>query len=223
MTKNIIYQALVKFICGVVIIGLLVFLPAGSIHYWQGWVLMCTMFVPIAISGMIMLWRSPELLIKRLRSKEKEKEQKFVLWLSGIMFVCMFILAGLNHRFALLPIPDSIVWGAVGVYLLGYALYAEVLRENIYLSRIIEVTEGQQLISTGLYSVVRHPMYSSTLLMFLSMPLILGSPLSFLVMLAYLPIIHLRIKNEEKILEKGLAGYVEYKRVVKYKIVPYLW
>lgn len=223
MKRTLLGEALIKLIAGVLLIGLLVFLPAGSFAYWQGWLLMCILFVPMFIAGIFMLVKSPELLRKRLNAKEKEGEQKAVVALSGLLFIISFISAGLNWRFGLWILPEWTVWAASALFILSYTLYAEVLRENEYLSRIIEVQEGQKVIDTGLYGIVRHPMYMATVLMFLSMPLVLGSPISFIIMLGYIPVIVKRIRNEEEVLTNGLIGYKEYKTRVKYKLIPLIW
>lgn len=217
------FQALTKFLLGILILGLLIFLPAGSFHYWQGWLMMGVLFVPMLIAGMVIMAKNPELLRKRLNAKEEEKEQKSVVALSGVMFVAAFVVAGLNWRFQWLVLPNWLVWTAATLFLLGYLLYAEVMRENTYLSRTVEVQEHQKVIDTGLYGIVRHPMYSATLVLFLSMPLILASPVSFLIMLLYFPLIAKRIRNEECVLEQGLEGYREYKQRVKYKVLPFVW
>ena len=216
-------QAMVKFACGLLIVGALLFLPAGTWDFWQAWLLLGILFVPMFIAGLVMMKKSPDLLRKRLNAREEQAEQKTVLLLSALMFTAAFILAGLNRRFGWIVLPDWVPWAAAAVFLMGYALYAEVLRENAYLSRTIEVQENQQVIDTGLYGVVRHPMYMTTLLLFLAMPLVLGSVISFVIMLAYIPIIAKRIRNEEAVLEDGLAGYREYKRKVKYKVIPFVW
>jgi protein-S-isoprenylcysteine O-methyltransferase Ste14 len=223
MDKGLFTQSLVKFFLGVVIVGLLLFLPAGSFKYWQGWLLMGILFVPMFIAGLVMMARNPELLRKRLNAKEEEKEQKTVVKLSGLLFIATFVVAGLNWRFGWCVLPAWAVWAAAGLFLICYLLYAEVLRENIYLSRTIEVQENQKVIDTGLYGVVRHPMYLATTVLFLAMPLVLASPISFLIMLLYIPLIARRIKNEEKVLEEGLEGYKEYKQKVKYKVIPFVW
>ena len=215
-------SASIKFLMGLVLVGLLLFLPAGTIHYPCGWLLVAVLFVPMFIAGVVMLFRSPELLQKRLDGKEKEVEQKSVVALSGVMFIAAFVVAGLNFRYSWTVMPSWAVWGAVAVFLLSYIMYAEVLRENAYLSRTIEVQENQKVIDTGLYGIVRHPMYSATVLMFLSMPLVLGSLPSFVIMLAYIPIIVKRIKNEEVVLLKGLDGYADYCRKVRYRIIPFV-
>ena len=216
-------QALTKFLLGAVIFGLLIFLPAGSLHYWQGWLLMGILFVPMFVAGLILMVKNPELLRKRLNAKEEDKEQKSVVALSGVMFVAAFVVAGLNWRFQWLVLPSWVVWLGTALFLFGYILYAEVLRENTYLSRTIEVQEDQKVVDTGLYGIVRHPMYTSTIILFLSMPLVLASPISFLIMLLYIPLIAKRIHNEEAVLEEGLKGYREYKQRVKYKVLPYIW
>ena len=214
---------MIKLITGVLLIGLLVFLPAGSFAYWQGWLLMCILFVPMFIAGIFMFVKSPELLRKRLNTKEKEGEQKAVVVMSGLLFIISFISAGLNWRFGWWLLPEWTVWTASALFIMSYILYAEVLRENEYLSRIIEVQEGQKVIDTGLYGIIRHPMYMATVLMFLSMPLVLGSPISFIIMLGYIPVIVKRIRNEEEVLTNGLIGYKEYKTRVKYKLIPLIW
>lgn len=216
-------QALWKFFLGVILVGVLLFLPAGSFSYWQGWLLMGILFVPMFIAGLLLLWKNPELLRKRLNAKEKEAEQKTVVALSGLLFLAAFIVAGLNWRFSLWILPDETVWAAAGLFLVSYLLYAEVLRENAYLSRTIEVQEHQKVIDVGLYRIVRHPMYMATTVLFLSMPLVLASPISFLLMLGYLPVIAKRIRNEEAVLEKGLEGYADYKKRVKYRMIPPIW
>lgn len=221
--KRLFLQALGKFLLGVVVIGLLLFLPAGSLQYWQGWLLMGILFVPMFCAGLVMMAKNPELLRKRLNAKEGEKEQRTVVKLSGILFVAAFVMAGLNWRFDWCVLPDWAVWVSAGLFLICYLLYAEVLRENTYLSRTIEVQENQKVIDTGLYGVVRHPMYMATTVLFLAMPLVLASPLSFLIMLLYIPLIAKRIKNEEMVLEDGLEGYKEYKKKVRYKVIPYVW
>ena len=224
MDKNKLFlQALGKFLIGVVVIGLLLFLPAGSLQYWQGWLLMGILFVPMFCAGLVMMAKNPELLRKRLNAKEGEKEQRTVVKLSGLLFVAAFVVAGLNWRFDWCVLPGWAVWVSAGLFLVCYLLYAEVLRENTYLSRTIEVQENQKVIDTGLYGVVRHPMYMATTVLFLAMPLVLASPLSFLIMSLYIPLIAKRIKNEEMVLEEGLKGYKEYKRKVRYKVIPYVW
>ena len=220
---NLLLQSIAKFLLGVIILGLLIFLPAGSLHYWQGWLLMGILFVPMFIAGLVMMAKNPELLRKRLNAKEQEKEQKTVVALSGLLFVTAFVVAGLNWRFQWFVLSNWVVWVAGVVFLVCYALYAEVLRENTYLSRTIEVQEHQKVVDTGLYGIVRHPMYMATTLFFLMMPLVLASPISFAIMLLYIPLIAKRIRNEEAVLEQGLEGYKEYKQRVKYKVLPFIW
>ncbi len=223
MTGKLFAQAMVKVISGFLIVALLLFFPAWTLRYPQAWLLLAILFIPMFLAGIVMMVKSPELLKKRLNAKEEQDEQKTVIALSAVMFLAAFILAGLSFRFGWLMLPKWISWAAAVVFLAGYALYAEVLRENEYLSRTIEVQEGQKVVDTGLYGVVRHPMYMSTLLLFLAMPLVLGSLISFVIMLSYIPIIARRIINEEEVLENGLDGYAEYKKRVRYKIIPRIW
>lgn len=223
MTKKLFCQAITKFIMGGLLVGVLLFLPAGTFDYWQAWLLMAILFIPMFFAGIVMMLKNPELLQKRLNSNEQEPEQRQVVALSGIMFLAAFTVAGLSIRFGWLMLPTWISYAAAVLFLFGYILYAEVLRENIYLSRTVEVQENQKVIDTGLYGIVRHPMYMATLVLFLSMPLVLGSVFSFLILLLYIPIIRKRILNEEKVLEQGLKGYVEYEKKVKYRIIPYIW
>ena len=223
MDKSLLRQAMIKFFSGVLLVGLLLFLPAGTLHFRRGWLLMGILFIPMFLAGLVMLFKSPDLLRRRLKAREAEGEQRTVIALSGLMFLLCFILAGLNFRSDWMMLPRWVSLAAAGVFLLGYGLFAEVLRENAYLARTIEVEEGQKLIDTGLYGIVRHPMYSATVLLFLAMPLVLGSPLSFGVMLLYLPIIAKRIRNEEKVLSKGLDGYRDYCQRVKYRLFPGIW
>ena len=223
MENNLLTQALAKFFLGVIILGILIFLPAWSLHYWQGWLLMGILFVPMFVAGLVMLAKNPDLLRKRLNAKEQEAEQKTVVKLSGLLFITAFVVAGLNWRFGWWVLPDWAVWVAAGLFLASYLLYAEALRENTFLSRTIEVQENQKVIDTGLYGIVRHPMYMATTILFLAMPLVLASPFSFFIMLGYIPVIAKRIKNEEKVLEEGLVGYAEYKKKVKYRILPFIW
>lgn len=222
MEKNLLGQALVKFFGGLLLVGALLFAPAGTFDYWQAWLLLGVLFVPMFGAGLVMLAKSPELLRKRLNAKEEQSEQKTVIALSGLMFLAAFIAAGLSRRFGLL-LPGAVSWIFAAVFLLGYALFAEVLRENAYLSRTIEVQEGQKVVDTGLYGVVRHPMYMATLLMFLSMPLVLGSLIAFVITLAYIPIIAARIRNEEQVLEQGLEGYTDYKKRIRWRLIPGIW
>ena len=223
MTAKLFIQALAKFSLGVVLIGLLIFVPAGTVFYFYGWLFMGILFVPMFLAGVVMMLKNPALLEKRLDAKEKQKDQSLVVKLSGLMFLCGFIVAGLGVRFEWYMLPQEAVMVFSVLFLLAYVLYAEVLRENTYLSRTIEVQENQKVIDTGLYGIVRHPMYSATLLLFLSMPLVLGSVYSFVIFLAYPFIIAKRIKGEEEFLEKELPGYREYKQKVKYRLIPFIW
>ena len=223
MDAKLFLQAIVKVSLGFLLVAALLFIPAWSLSYWQAWLLLGVLFVPMFCAGIVMMFKSPELLRKRLNAKEEQAEQKTVILLSGLMFLAAFILAGLNFRFGWFVLPAWVSIAAAVVFLLAYALYAEVLRENVYLSRTIEVQENQKVVDTGLYGVVRHPMYMTTLLLFLSIPLVLGSAISFVILLLYIPIIAKRIRNEEQVLEKGLEGYAEYKQRVKYKVIPFVW
>lgn len=223
MTLKLFFSAIFKFILGVVLVGLLIFLPAGSFSYYNGWLLMIVLFVPMFFAGIIMMIKNPDLLKSRLNAKEKQKDQNLVVKLSGLMFIIGFIIAGLGYRFNWYTLPKTVVIIATVVFLLAYVLYAVVLKQNTYLSRTIEVSQNQKVVDTGLYSVVRHPMYSATLLLFLSMPLILGSVYSFIIFLVYPFIIIKRLNGEEKFLEKELEGYTEYKQKTKYKLIPFIW
>ena len=223
MTLKLFISAITKFILGVALVGLLIFLPAGSLSFFNGWWLLGILFIPMFFAGIVMMFKNPDLLKSRLNAKEKRQEQSLVVKLSGLMFVAGFVVAGLGFRFGWYTLPKGVSHGAAVVFLVAYILYAEVLRENTYLSRTIEVQENQKVIDTGLYGIVRHPMYSVTLLLFLSMPLVLGSIYSFLIFLAYPFIIAKRIKDEEKFLEKELDGYREYKQKVKYRLIPFIW
>lgn len=223
MTKKLFIQAVLKFLLGVVIIGLLIFIPAGTIKYINGWIFMGILFIPMLIAGIIMMIKNPKLLKSRLDAKEKQKEQNIVIKLSGLMFIVGFIIAGLDFRYSWLKLPSFISYIAIALFLLSYIMWAEVLRENTFLSRTITVTENQKVIDTGLYGIVRHPMYSATLILFLSMPLVLGSLISFFVFLLYPILIIVRIINEEKFLEKELNGYIDYKKKVKYRLIPFIW
>ncbi len=223
MTVKLLFSAIIKFLCGVLLVGLLIFLPAGTIHFLNGWILMGVLFIPMFIAGIVMMFKNPALLAKRLDAKEKRGEQTLVVKLSGVMLLFGFIVAGLDFRFNWFPLPLGVVITAAVVFLLTYLLYAEVMRENTYLSRKIEVQENQKVIDTGLYGIVRHPMYSVTILLFLAMPLVLGSLFSFAVFLFYPFIIAKRIKDEEILLEQELSGYKEYKQKVKYRLIPFIW
>ncbi len=223
MSVKLFVQAIVKFLLGVVLVGLLLFLPAGTLRFFNGWLLMGILFVPMFLAGIVMLFKNPALLQKRLDAKESQKEQNLVVRLSGGMFLAGFIVAGLGVRFGWYTLPKGVVVAAAVIFLVAYLLYAEVLRENTYLSRTVKVEQDQKVIDTGLYAIVRHPMYSVTLLLFLSMPLVLGSPYAFVIFLAYPFIIAMRIKNEEALLEKELKGYSAYKQKVKYRLIPFIW
>ena len=223
MDKKLFIQAITKFVFGFTIIALLLFIPAGTLNYWNAWLFIGILFVPMFIVGFILMIKNPDLLRKRLNAKEKESEQKAVLLLGGITFICGFVVSGLNYRFQWIILPKGLVVVATIIFLLAYVLYAEVLRENMYLSRTVEIQEDQKVIDTGLYGIVRHPMYSSTILLFLSMPLVLGSIFAFLIFLIYPFIMAKRIRNEEQVLEERLAGYSEYKNKVKYKVIPFIW
>ncbi len=223
MNKKLFVNGIVKFLSGLILVGLPLFLSAGSFAYWNAWLFMGILFIPMFIAGLILTKKNPYLLEKRLNAKEEQSEQKTVIALSGIMFLVGFVVAGLDYRFQWIKLPEWLVIVGAVVFVIAYGLYAEVLRENTYLSRTIEVQENQKVIDTGLYGIVRHPMYAVTLILFLSMPIVLGSVISFMVFLAYPFIIAGRIKNEEKVLEEGLAGYKEYKQKVKYRLVPFIW
>ena len=223
MNIKLFLQAIIKFLLGVLIIGILLFIPAGTIEYRNAWLFMGLLFIPMFIVGIIMMIKNPDLLRKRINAKENEKTQKIVIAISGIMFILGFVCAGLNFRYSWITLPNIVIIISSIVFVIAYILYGEVLRENAYLSRTIEVQENQKVIDTGLYRIVRHPMYAVTLLLFLSIPLILGSIISFFIFLIDPIIIAKRIKNEEEVLEKNLKGYKEYKNKVKYKMIPFIW
>ena len=223
MTVKLLIQAIFKFVLGVVLVGVLIFLPAGSLKFFQGWLLMGILFIPMLAAGIVMMFKNPELLKKRLNAKEKLNDQSIVVKLSGLVFLTGFVVAGLGYRFSWFVLPKGISIAFSVIFLLSYVMYAEVLRENTYLSRTIEVQTNQKVIDTGLYGIVRHPMYSATVVMFLAMPLVLGSLYSFVVFLAYPFIIAKRIKGEEEFLEKELKGYSDYKQKVKYRLIPFIW
>ena len=223
MNRKLFFQAITKFLLGFIAVFLLIFIPAGNLNFWNGWLFLGILFIPMFLAGIVLMFKNPELLKKRLDAKEKETEQKHVILLSGIMFLTGFIIAGLNYRFNWIKIPSVIVIISSVLFMIAYILYAEVLRENTYLSRTIEVQENQKVIDKGLYGIVRHPMYAVTVLLFLAIPLVLGSVISFIIFLMYPFIIAKRIKNEEKVLEKDLKGYTEYKKKVKYKLIPFIW
>ena len=223
MTVRLFSEAIVKFLLGVVRVGVLIFLPAGSLAYFNGWLLMGVLFVPTFFAGIVMMVKNPELLKSRLDAKEKKKDQDLVVKLSGLMFIGGFAVAGLGYRFGWYMLPVGVSIGAAVVFLIAYVLYAEVLRENTYLSRTIKVAEGQTVVYTGLYGIVRHPMYSVTLRLFLAMPILLGSVYELAIFLAYPFIIAKRIKGEERLLEAELDGYVDYKKKVKYRLILFIW
>lgn len=216
-------KGLVKYLLGAVIVGLLVFLPAGTLHYFCGWLFMGVLFIPMLVMGVFLLIKDPALLEKRLNAKEKQSEQQLVVKLSALMFLAGFILCGLDFRFQWLTLPRWMPLAAAAAFLFGYGMYAEVLRENTYLSRTIEVQKEQKVIDTGLYGLIRHPMYTATILMFVTLPLVLGSAAALPVFLLYPAIIVKRIGNEEKVLTAELKGYAEYREKVKYRLFPYLW
>ncbi len=223
MTQKLFIQAILKFFLGVILVGILIFLPAGTFHFPSGWLFMGILFIPMFIAGVVMMFKNPALLKSRLDARETEAEQNLVVKLSGLMFLAGFIIAGLGFRFGWYTLPRWAVIAASAVFLIAYGLYAEVLRENTYLSRNVKVQENQKVIDTGLYGIVRHPMYAVTLVLFLSMPLVLGSVYSFVIFLTYPLIIAKRIKNEEALLEKELDGYREYKEKVRYRLIPFVW
>ena len=223
MNKKLFFQAIIKFLMGLLVVCALLFIPAGTINYWNAWLFIGILFIPMFIAGIVMMIKNPELLKQRLDAKEKESEQKLVILGSGIMFLAGFIVAGLNYKYQWFVMPNVVVIIASIIFIISYILYAEVLRENTYLSRTIKVQENQKVVDSGLYGIVRHPMYAITILLFLSMPLILGSIYSFIIFLIYPILIALRIKNEEEVLEKELNGYTDYKNKVKYRMIPFVW
>ena len=223
MNIKLFFQAIIKFLLGFLIVSLLIFIPAGTINYFNGWLFIGVLFIPMFIAGLIMFFKNPELLRSRLDAKEREREQKEVLVYSAIMFILGFILAGFNYRYSWSILPRWIVIIATCIFLISYLLYAEVLRENSYLLRTIGVKEGQKVVDTGLYGIIRHPMYLATIVLFLMMPLILGSLISFVIFLIYPFVIVKRIKNEEEVLKRDLVGYKEYMKKVKYRLIPYIW
>ena len=220
---KLLIEALTKFACGLVLVGLLIFLPAGTLSYTYGWLLIGLLFVPMLIAGFVMLSKSPDFLKKRLDAKEKQGTQKGVVALSGLMFIAGFVVAGLDYRFGWSDMPTWVILTASVLFLAAYALYAEVMRENAYLSRTIKVEEGQKVVDTGLYSVVRHPMYMATILLFLMMPIVLGSWYALIAFAFYPAVIVVRLKDEEELLTKELPGYAAYKLKVKYRIIPFIW
>ena len=223
MKKSLLTEAIIKYVFGVLLIGVLLFLPAGDLNWFNGRLFMVLLFVPMLLAGLVMYFKAPDLLRSRLNAKEKQSTQKDVINYSGLMFLAAFIVAGLNYRFKWVFFPASFVTAGSVIFLISYLLFGEVLRENAYLSRTIEVQENQTVVDTGLYGIVRHPMYFATVFLFLSMALILNSPISFIIMLAYIPIIIKRIQNEEEVLEKELKGYREYKQKVRYRLIPFIY
>ena len=223
MNKKLFFQAIIKFLLGVVLVGLLIFLPSGTINFINGWIFMGILFIPMLIAGIIMMIKNPMLLKSRLDAKEKQKEQGLLIKLSGLMFIIGFVVAGLNYRFNWFLLPNIISIVASIIFIIFYILYAEVLKENAYLSRTVEVVDNQKVIDTGLYGIVRHPMYIVTIMMFLMIPLILGDIFSLFIFLIYPILIIVRINNEEKVLEKELKGYTEYKKKVKYRLIPFIY
>jgi protein-S-isoprenylcysteine O-methyltransferase Ste14 len=223
MNVKLFFSAIIKFLFGVLLVALLVFLPAGTLNFLNGWIFMSVLFIPMLIAGVVMMIKNPGLLEKRLNAKEKRGEQSIVVKLSGLMFIVGFVIAGLDFRFKWFQMPKTVVIASVVIFLVGYLIYAVVLYENTYLSRTIEVQKNQKVIDTGLYGIIRHPMYSATILLFLAMPLVLGSLIAFAVFLVYPVLIILRINDEEKMLEKELKGYIEYKKKVKYRLIPFVW
>ena len=216
-------QAIIKYIAGIILVGLLVFVPAGSLRYFEGWLFMGLLFIPMFFLGIIIYIKAPELLAKRLNDKEEEEDQKKVVGLSAVMFLAGFVLCGLDFRFSWSSVPFAVVIIASLVLLAGYGMYMEVMRENAYLSRTVEVQENQKVVDTGLYGIVRHPMYFATILMFISIPLVLGSWIGFIIFLVYPFLMIKRIKNEEEVLKVGLDGYSEYMQKVRYRMIPFIW
>ena len=222
-TSRLLAQGLLKMLSGMLIVGLVLFLPAGSWNYFNGWLFCGLLFLPMLVLGALLLWKAPALLEKRLNTKEQEKTQMAVVAVSSLLFLAAFVAAGLDFRFGWTHVPIWLVCLAAVLQLAAYGLYAEVMRENAWLSRTVEVQENQKVIDTGLYGIIRHPMYTATILLFLAMPLVLGSWVSFAIMLLYPVVIVFRIRNEEQVLEAGLAGYREYKKRVRYRLLPFIW
>lgn len=220
---RLLVNALAKYIFGLLLVGLLLFLPAGTLNYRGGWLFIGLLFIPMLVMGAVLLVKTPDLLAKRLRVREKETAQKGVVAAAALIFIGAFVLAGLDYRYGWTDVPPWLTWAAAVIMLLAYGMYAEVMRENAYLFRTVEVQEGQRVIDTGLYGIVRHPMYTSTVLLYLAIPLVLGSWASFCVMLLYPATIVFRIRNEEAVLTEGLPGYEEYKKRVKYRLIPMIW
>ena len=223
MTLKLFIQALAKYVVGLAIVMALLFIPAGTLSYWQAWLFIGILFIPMLIVGIVLISHNPELLRKRLDAKEKEGEQKSVVAMSSLLFLAMFVIAGLNYRLGWWILPEWLVITGAILFLLGYAMYAEVMRENVWLSRTVEVQDNQKVVDTGLYGIVRHPMYSATLILFLTMPLVLASPWSFVIMLLYVPVVVKRIHNEEMVLKQELGGYKEYIQRIRYRLIPFIW
>jgi protein-S-isoprenylcysteine O-methyltransferase Ste14 len=223
MRTGLAIRALTKYLAGLVLVALLLFVPAGSLAYPNGWLFISLLFIPMLVLGLVLLFKAPELLEKRLNAKEEQGEQRKVVGLSALLFLAGFVTAALDFRFGWSQLPGWLVLAASAVLLLSYGMYAEVMRENAYLSRTVEIQENQKVIDTGLYGIIRHPMYTSTILLFLSIPLVRCSGIAFLLFLAYPILIAKRIRNEEQVLEEGLAGYREYKQKVKYRLIPFIW
>ena len=223
MDKKLFIQAIVKYLLGIILFSVFLFVPAGTVYYWNAWLLIGSLFIPMFIVGIVLAIKNPELLRKRLNAKEKEAKQKSVILFGALMFVSGLLVAGLDYRYQCLVLPRWLVLTSTALFLFAYLLYTEVLRENTYLSRTIEVQENHKVVDTGLYGIVRHPMYTSTILLFLSMPLMLGSFFSFVIFMIYPVVIVKRIRNEEEVLEKSLEGYSEYKRRIKYRLIPFIW
>ena len=220
---KLLFSALIKVTLGILLVGALIFLPAGTLAFAKGWLLMGLLFIPMLIAGFVMLFKAPKLLAKRLDAKEKQGDQKLVVAMSGLMFVAGFVVAGLDHRYSWSRMPMAVTVASSVLFLLAYGLYAEVLRENAYLSRTVKVEEGQTVISTGLYGIVRHPMYAATILLFIMMPLVLGSWYAAIIFLAYPALIVIRLSGEEKLLLKELPGYGHDQEKVKYRLIPFIW
>lgn len=220
---KLLFSALIKVTLGILLVGALIFLPAGTLAFAKGWLLMGLLFIPMLIAGFVMLFKAPKLLAKRLDAKEKQGDQKLVVAMSGLMFVAGFVVAGLDYRYSWSRMPMAVTVASAVLFLFAYGLYAEVLRENAYLSRTVKVEEGQTVISTGLYGIVRHPMYAATILLFIMMPLVLGSWYAAIIFLAYPVLIVIRLSGEEKLLLKELPGYGQYREKVKYRIIPFIW
>ena len=223
MNSKLLIQGIVKFILGIILVGCLLFIPAKSLTYYNAWLFISLLFIPMLIVGIILFIKNPKLLERRLNAKESEKEQKFVIIISGIMFISGFIIAGLNYQYKWIILPNIVIIISSTIFLVFYILYVEILRENTYLLRTIKVEKNQKLIDTGFYKIVRHPMYMITIILFLMIPLILNSLISFFIFLIYPILMIIRIKNEEEVLIKNLVGYKEYMKKVKYRLIPFIW